>query len=133
MPASTAALWLVLSLAAIFFLVSYGQELLLANKLTEQSEAQRIANAALGDENTRMQALLHYYQSDKYVEQRAREDLNLRRPDEEVLIPVDPLTTDGQAASPGVNSSAPPAEAAPTPPTELANWQKWFDLFRPGP
>src|SRR5688500_7144274 len=87
-PASTAVLWAVLRMAAIFSLFSYGQELLLAHELGQKATAQREANAALSDENTRLRSLLHYYGSDKYIEQRAREDLNLRRPDEKVLIPV---------------------------------------------
>jgi cell division protein FtsB len=85
---STTALWLVLGLAAIFFLVIYGQQLLLEHSIKEQIAAQRFANASLRDSNTRLKVALQYYQSDKYVEQRAREDLNLRRGDEEVLIPV---------------------------------------------
>src|SRR5438034_11072949 len=85
---STVALWVVLGLAGAFFLVRYGQELLLAHELSDRGAAQRIINKDLRDENARLGASLDYYQSDKYIEQRARDDLNLRRPDEEVLIPV---------------------------------------------
>jgi cell division protein FtsB len=129
LPASTAALWLVLGLAAVFFVVSYGQELLLAQQLNEQAAAQRQANEVLQDENTRLQALLQYYGSDKYVEQRAREDLNLRRPDEEVLIPVEAAPHQDESG----DTLADEPEATPTPALEQANWQKWFDLFRATP
>ena len=88
LPGSSVVLWVVLGLAIAFFLLRYGQELLLAHDLGDQVAIQRIANAATRDENTRLKALLDYYQSDKFIEQRAREDLNLRRPEEEVLIPV---------------------------------------------
>src|SRR6476619_5758711 len=105
LPISTTALWLVLGLAVTFFLVNYGQELLLANQLNAKSDEQRVVNSRLRDENTRLQAMLLYYKSDKYVEQRAREDLNLRRGDEEVLIPVGetPVAAlpSGNAQSPG--------------------------------
>src|SRR3954468_19249668 len=97
-PGSTTVLWLVLGLAITFFLVRYGQELLLAHDLTDKASAQRITNSKLSDENARLKSTLSYYQSDKYIEQRAREDLNLRRPEEEVLIPVE---SSPEAATPG--------------------------------
>ena len=62
------------------------------------------------DENARLAAALQYYLSDKYVEQRAREDLNLRRADEEVLIPIG----DPPAASQGTTTQPqPPDDAQP--------------------
>jgi cell division protein FtsB len=132
LPAATPALWVVLGLAAAFFLVRYGQEVLMEHDLNSRIAAQRTANAALADDNVRLQAALLYYQSDKYVEQRAREDLNLRRPDEDVLIPVG-----GDQAQTG---SVPAGEQPPTVsiPTSSAqagadnpNWLKWLDLFSP--
>lgn len=133
---STAALWAGIGLAITFFLVRYGQELLLAHDLNERASAQRVANTILKKENSRLQAQLQYFQSDKYIEQRAREDLNLRRPDEEVLIPIvaDLPATVGQAnaqdgaSSPGATGEQP---AVPTP--QRANWQQWLDLFNPAP
>src|SRR6476619_2329871 len=88
LPAATPALWVVLGLAAAFFLIRYGQEVLMEHDLNSKIAQQRIDNAKLADDNSRPEASLQYFQSDKYVEQRAREDLNLRRPDEEVLIPI---------------------------------------------
>ena len=129
---STAALWMVVGLAVVFFLVRYGQELLLAHELNDKATAQRSVNAQLRDENSRLEAMLQYYRSDKYIEQRAREDLNLKRPEEEVLIPVAPAqdgTTRG-AAPPQSSAAVPPVEM-PTP--ELANWQKWLGLFTAAP
>ena len=128
---STAAMWLVFSLAAIFFLVIYGQQLLLEHSLNESIASQRLANAALEDTNTRLRTNLLYYQSDKYIEQRAREDLNLRRADEEVLIPI--------KAEPGPASSsqAQPSDAQPDSSSKsevspaTRNWDGWLELFRP--
>ncbi|HYP38903.1 MAG TPA: septum formation initiator family protein [Chloroflexia bacterium] len=130
-PVSTTALWLVLGLAVTFFLVRFGQELLLEHDLKAKAAAQRSANSATRDENTRLEAALEYYRSDKYIEQRAREDLNLRRPDEEVLIPVSvaPANTIGDSSIPATPQEAPPSIA----PSEPANWQKWLDLFSPPP
>src|SRR5438045_2099841 len=127
---STLALWVVLGLAGAFFLIRYGQELLLAHDLGDKAAVQRIVNKELRDENARLSASLGYYQSDKYIEQRAREDLNLRRPDEEVLIPVgdqptsDATTTTQQSGSPD-SADTVPAES------DTPNWQRWLDLFSP--
>jgi cell division protein FtsB len=128
-PVSTTALWLVLGLAVAFFLVRFGQELLLEHDLKAKVAAQRSANSATRDENTRLEAALEYYRSDKYIEQRAREDLNLRRPDEEVLIPVSaaPASPIGDSSVPVTPQEAPP----PTATLEPANWQKWLELFSP--
>jgi len=135
LPAATPALWVVLGLAAAFFLIRYGQEVLMEHDLNSKIAQQRIDNAKLADDNSRLEASLQYFQSDKYVEQRAREDLNLRRPDEEVLIPIGDQPqagagTSGAAGAPGAHAAPSPAPAAgPAPPEP--NWQKWLDLFNP--
>lgn len=130
LPAATPAMWVVLGLAAAFFLVRYGQEVLMEHDLNGKIAAQRIANARLADENTRLAAGLQYYQSDKYVEQRAREDLNLRRPDEEVLIPVgDTTTSNGNTATQQPASSD--SDNSPAASGDQPNWQRWLDLFSP--
>lgn len=124
---SAPALWIGLGLAAAFFLIRYGQEVLMEHDLNGKVAVQQRVNNAMDDENKRLQAALEYYLSDKYIEQRAREDLNLRRADEEVLIPIGdyagqttddgrPMVDEGEAA---VNNG------------EDANWQKWFGLFAP--
>ena len=129
----TLVTWVVLGFFAIFFLVSYGQELLLAHDLNEKAAVQRHDNALAQDENARLKAQLQYFQSDKYIEQRAREDLNLRRSEEQVIIPVyatpDAQQGNGPAlqGTPGTTQAAAPS---PTSTPEEANWQKWLDLFR---
>ena len=131
---SQTALWVVLGLAAAFFLVRYGQEVLLEHDLNRKAAAQQESNAQLRDENARLAALLEYYKSDKYIEQRAREDLNLRRPDETVLIPIDTTPEAGDRGAPlDIPRSEEAAEPEATPTAERANWQKWLDLFSPGP
>lgn len=132
-PISTTALWLVLGLALLFFVVQYGQQLFLEHDLKGKAAAQRISNAELRDQTLRLKASLEYYRSDKYIEQRAREDLNLRRADEEVLIPVaarpgDDLLNQGDVIAPA--TGAIPVESVPEP---RPNWLQWFDLFRATP
>jgi cell division protein FtsB len=121
----------VLGLAAVFFLVRYGQELLMEHDLDYKIAVQRSSNSALADENARLAAALLYYQSDKYVEQRAREDLNLRRSDEEVLIPVgDSAQTSTMPPKSPPGTSADSVQQAPQP-SDHPNWLKWLELFSP--
>lgn len=116
----------------VFFLVTYGQQLLMEHSLKDKAAAQRAANSALSDNNNRLKASLLYYKSDKYIEQRAREDLNLRRPEEEIIIPVrvTPETAaDGKpkaVETPVVTQPARPASDEQAP-----NWEKWLNLFSP--
>lgn len=133
LPASTPMLWLVLGLAILFFLVQYGQQLLQAHQLSEQAAEQRVANAQIRDQNARLKATLDYVQSDKYIEQRAREDLNLRRPDEQVLIPIAATPSGATSQVVPLQGPAAPAPAAPTNPQAAPNWQKWLDLFATSP
>ena len=134
-PGSTIAMWMVLGVAVLFFLVRFGQEWLLEHELETKAAEQRIANARLRDENTRLKAALQYYLSDKYIEQRAREDLNLRRADEEVLIPVvvgaagAGQGVEGELLAPSPSTGQTETPTGDRPPQ--ANWQKWLDLFKP--
>ena len=129
---ATAVLVAVGFIVVVFFLVTYGQQLLLEHSLKDKAAAQRIANSALADENTRLKAAYLYYQSEKYIEQRAREDLNLRRPEEEVIIPIK-VAPAASADKPKVVET--PAIAQPLEQTrdggEKPNWEKWLNLFAP--
>jgi cell division protein FtsB len=136
LPGSAPALWVVLGLAVAFFLIRYGQEVLMEHDINGKIAAQMQINAQMDEENKRLQAALEYYRSDKYIEQRAREDLNLRRADEEVLIPIGDAA--GQASGddsspsahrPATDGSGSGGEAGA--PEARANWQRWFDLFTP--
>jgi cell division protein FtsB len=131
-PASTTALWLVLGLAVSFFIVRYGQEVLMEHDLNGRAAAQRVTNALLREENARLKASLEYYRSDKYIEQRAREGLNLRRGDEEVLIPVI-ASHEPAADAAGIERAEAGSAPAKGPAPERANWQKWLDLFVQAP
>ncbi|HEX8599630.1 MAG TPA: septum formation initiator family protein [Chloroflexia bacterium] len=124
---STTAISVVLGLFALLFLVRFGQELLLEHDLNARAAAQRRANSALRDDNTRLRASLQYFQSTKYIEQRAREDLNLRRADEEVLIPVG---LDATLAGELGGAMGQGAEENATR-QEPSNWERWFGLFAP--
>ena len=133
---STSIMWLVFGLAAIFFLVIYGQQLLLEHDLKERITIQRAENTALEDVNTRLKSSLLYYQSDKYIEQRAREDLNLRRADEEVLIPIKEQVIPSTSSDDEIPMGDPaPNQLQDNTVHESANeipiWQAWLTLFSP--
>ncbi len=128
---TTAVLVVVGFMVVVFFLVTYGQQLLLERSLKDKAAAQRTANSALADENTRLKAAYQYYQSAKYIEQRAREDLNLRRPEEEVIIPIkvapDPSASKPKAVETPVVTQ--PANMGRDTDEEVPNWEKWLRLF----
>ena len=114
------------------FLVRYWQQVLQEHSLDEQIVLQSRSNQQMTDENQRLQASLQYYQSDKYVEQRAREALGLRRPNEEVLIPVGGSGTESaDTAVAGDNAQQDGTEqsAGQEQVQNEANWQKWLGLF----
>ena len=113
------------------FLVRYWQQVLQEHSLDEQIVLQSRSNQQMLEENQRLQASLQYFQSDKYVEQRAREALNLRRPNEEVLIPVGGTGTqsaDGNG-SVGAQGNGNAGASEKSQPQAEGNWQKWFGLF----
>lgn len=133
---STTVMWLVFGLAATFFLVIYGQQLLLEQDLKDRIAEQRAENSAVNDFNTRLKSSLLYFQSDKYIEQRAREDLNLRRPDEEVLIPikqeyVSPSTEENASEIEAMGSGHTGTTEEVKPDDEAPNWLAWLGLFSP--
>jgi len=128
---STTVMWLVFSLAAIFFLVIYGQQLLLEQDLKDRISVQRTENTAVDDANTRLKSSLLYYQSDKYIEQRAREDLNLRRPDEEVLIPIKQASVAPNTEVKDVGSDLISTIGEVKPDQGAPNWLAWLGLFSP--
>ena len=131
LPVSAPALWIVLGLAASLFLVRYWQQVLQEHSLDEQIVLQSRSNQQMLEENQRLQASLQYFQSDKYVEQRAREALNLRRPNEEVLIPVGGTGTQSADGSGGVGAQGSGSAGASetSQPQAEGNWQKWVGLF----
>ena len=131
-PIPATGLWVLIGIAAVFFLVRYGTELLRENDLREKARQQATVNAAVSDDNARLRSALLYYQSDRYVEQRAREDLNLRRPDESVLIPISmaaptPAIPSGDGRPPQADSQQ--VDVPPSTVDENPSWERWLELF----
>lgn len=128
---ATAVLVALGFVVVVFFLLTYGQQLLMEHGLKEKAASQRIANAALSDENNRLRSSLLYYQSVKYIEQRAREDLNLRRPEEEIIVPIRVAPDTSAGNPPAVETPVPTVPTNASTDTETPNWEKWLNLFAP--
>ncbi len=116
---------LILLAIGIYFVVGFAKEVVHGQQLSASVAAQNQSNAALTQDNERLREQVQYYQSDDYVELAAREGLNLRKPDQMVILPN--IATPG----PGQHSSIRPATPASSPDQAppQSNWQRWFSLF----
>ncbi|HEX7103259.1 MAG TPA: septum formation initiator family protein [Nitrolancea sp.] len=104
-----------------YFLVAFGEQAWKARQLNAEVAERQSAVNDLTDQKQQLQAQLDQYSSDQYltfVEQKARQDLNLSRHGEKVLL----VRWTGSA------SPTPAATATPEP-AHKANWDKWLDLF----
>jgi len=104
-----------------YFLVAFGEQAWKARQLEGEVAERQSAVNDLTAQKQQLQSQLDQYSSDQYlafVEQKARQDLNLSRPGEHVLL----------VRWQGAPSPTPSATATAEPPHK-ANWDKWFDLF----
>jgi cell division protein FtsB len=104
-----------------YFLVAFGEQAWKARQLEGEVAERQSAVNDLTAQRQQLQTQLDQYSSDQYlafVEQKARQDLNLSRPGEHVLL----------VRWTGGVSPTPVATATPEPPHQ-ANWDKWLDLF----
>ncbi len=115
---------LILLAIGIYFVVGFAKEVVHGQQLSADVSAETQSNADLQQANARLQEQKQYYQSDGYVEQAARDGLNLRKPNETIILPILPTPSAGDHSS-----SPPPAANAATSPPPKANWQRWFSLF----
>jgi cell division protein FtsB len=120
---------------------SFAREVVQAQSLANQATLSRQQNEVLAESNRKLERDLQYYQSDAYAELRARTDLNMRRPDEQIILPVlqatpAPGTDSAQTAAPApaaaAASTAPDQSTTRNPqaaPADGRNWDHWFALF----
>lgn len=130
----TQLLMILVVVTGLYFGYSFAREVVQAQQLANQAEAARQENDRLGAENRKIARDLQYYQSDAYAELRARTDLNMRRLNEQIVLPVLPPdeANTGTSAAPGAPSDAAPApKPAPARPTnpDARNWDRWLALF----
>src|SRR3954447_16295612 len=93
------ALMAAVVLIGLYFGYSFAREVVQAERLTRQAESSAAINARMAEENDKLARDLQYYQSDEYATLRARTDLNLRKPDELVILPVMPPDEQGPAVA----------------------------------
>ena len=136
----TQLLMLLIVLTGLYFGYSFAREVVQAQRLAAQAAGSRQENDQLAAENRKLARDLQYYQSDAYAELRARTDLNMRRPDEQIILPVLPAepanALPAAGATPGPGSPAPPppmagatGATAALPPPAGRNWDRWLGLF----
>jgi cell division protein FtsB len=122
-------------LIGLGFGYSFAREVVQAQHLAGQAEAARQENERIAAENRKLQRDLQYYQSDAYAELRARTDLNMRRPDEQVILPVLPpgettiIAPDSDVAAQAAPAPANPVVPAPGTAATGRNWDRWLALF----
>ncbi len=131
------ALMIALVLIGLGFGYSFAREVVQAQRLANQGEVSRQANEALAAGNRKLARDLQYYQSDAYAEMRARTDLNMRLPNEQIVLPVltDTLTPPAASVAGSPTGASQAADQATTRnPTMLAArpWDRWLALFGTG-
>jgi cell division protein FtsB len=116
-PVYTAIAALVLLFALFFCYQLFGQ-MFKGRELSSELDAQVQQNEKLQTQQSELKSKLEYYKSggyDEYAEQRAREDLNLSREGDVVLLPV-PVTDTAQAGPVGTaTAEVPGASGQPSP------------------
>ena len=112
---------LVLMLLTLSLLVSFGEQVVQGARMEQQRHDLESEVARLRAEHDNLEAGVAYAESDVYVEQRAREMLNLAREGDTVILPQLP---------PPAPTAAPAPEALAVPPP-APNWLKWWRAFFP--
>lgn len=105
----------------VYFAFVTGQKALSTYHLYQETERLRQDIQQLEAKNKALEAQKGYLQSDTYVEQVAREELNLIKKGEMAIIVLSPPSP----ASPNPAQKPPEKDVRP-------NWQRWWDyLFGP--
>jgi cell division protein FtsB len=100
-------------LFALFFCYQLFGQMFKGRELSSELDAQVQQSQQLQKEQSDLKSKLDYYKSggyDEYAEQRAREDLNLSREGDVVLLPV-PFTDTAQVGALGTATAAVPGES----------------------
>jgi len=109
------AVFTVLFLAGIYFSISLSRQIwTLWQQKDRLAVSQKNYEEAKG-ENEKLKSELEYKQSDKFLEEEARNKLNMAKEGEEIVI----LPKDAQESQ----------QEEKKEPKKLANWQKWLNLL----
>lgn len=117
---SSANLVLILVAILIFFLVNLGRTSIKYFSIKNEINDLEKEIISLEKENIELTTKINYFQSDFYKEKEAREKMNLKKPDEKVIIIIPPD-----------ESTVAPKEKAEINVSNLLKWWNYF--FRPQP
>lgn len=97
-------------------IINLSRDILRLLKAGERIEQAQLRVEELEKENLELQELSQYYQGEEFIEEQARNKLNLAREGETIVI-----------LPPNVGELVGWKEEEKTP--EIPNWKKWFKLF----
>jgi cell division protein FtsB len=106
---------ILLSIFLIFSLFKVGKELVKRHTINQEISDLNKQLTAVSQEKDKLKDLISYLETDKYVEEQARSQLNLSKPGEKRID----LTTDQENQVAEVKNGE----------EDLSNWRKWFNYF----
>lgn len=106
---------ILLSIFLVFSLFKVGKELVKRHTINQEISDLNKQLTAVSQEKDKLKDLISYLETDKYVEEQARSQLNLSKPGEKRID----LTTDQENQVTEVKNEE----------EDLANWHKWFNYF----
>lgn len=106
---------IILSLFLIFSLFKVGKELIKRHAINQEISDLNKQLTAVSQEKDKLKDLISYLETDKYVEEQARLQLNLSKPGEKRID----LTSDRNNQVTEISNTE----------EDLANWRKWFNYF----
>lgn len=106
---------ILLSVFLIFSLFKVGKELIKRHAINQEIGDLNKQLTAVSQEKDKLKDLISYLETDKYVEEQARLQLNLSKPGEKRID----LTSDQNNQVTKMSNTE----------EDLANWRKWFNYF----
>lgn len=106
---------IILSLFLIFSLFKVGKELIKRHAINQEIGDLNKQLTAVSQEKDKLKDLISYLETDKYVEEQARLQLNLSKPGEKRID----LTSDQNNQVTEMSNTE----------EDLTNWRKWFNYF----
>lgn len=119
-------IFLIFGLVIAFLIsISLGKEVYRKYQIQKEISAMEEEIKKIDSKNQDMSKMIEYFKSEAFLEVEARKKLNMKKPEEKVVIFTDDInkeTIDTQTPQPNTNQ-----ESAPE--AELANYQKWWGYF----
>ena len=110
-----AGLQIIIIIVGIILIIKLCGDILRLRRVTDQVKLAKKKVEQLEDEKRELLKKKEYYQSEEFIEQEARNKLNMARPGETIVV-----------LPQAVDKSSGPGEKKTE---EFQNWQKWWKLF----